>query len=122
MPEINNAVLTAFCDESVRNMGDLLAGLLDAPARVLDAAVGKGVPAILGTTAAALLRPESWEAADYAAVELRDIAGSGSGGRTTLTNHDVIALLRVLVVLKHLMGQNAQLGPLVRKIAVNPRV
>jgi hypothetical protein len=38
-----------------------------------------------------------------------------------LTNHDVVALFRVLVALRYMIAGNPQLGPLVRKIAVNPR-
>lgn len=119
---IDDPQLLAFVNESVRSTADLLAGLLPIPTAVLDAALGQGLPVVLGTTAADLLSPEAWDAAKYAALGApQEIAGSDSSGRTLLTNHDVIALLRVLVVLKQLMDANAQLGPLVRKIAVNPR-
>ena len=119
---IDHVPLLKFVNESVRPTADLLAGLLTVPTAVLDAVTGQGLAAPLGTTVADLLRPEPWEPSDYTAVgAAQGITGSDSGARVALTNHDVIALLRVLVVVKAMIADNAALGPLVRKIAVNPR-
>ncbi len=118
---IDHPVLLKFTNESIRTTADLLAGLLTVPPAVLDAVVGQGLAAALGTTDAALLRAGPWEPGDYQAVAPQLIAGSGDNARAQLTNHDVIALLRVLVVVKGMIAANDQLGPLVRKLAVNPR-
>lgn len=119
---IDDAQLLAFCNESVRTTADLLAGVLTVPTAVLDAVVGQGHCTALGTDPEKLLREEPWGTEDYAALgAAQEIAGSGSGGRVPLTNHDVVALFRVLVALRYMIAGNPQLGPLVRKIAVNPR-
>ncbi len=118
---IDNPVLRRFTDETVRTTADLLAGVLSVPTAALDAVVGQGLAAALGTTDAALLRAEPWEPSDYQAVPAQGITGTDDNARVQLTNHDVIALLRVLVVVKGMIAANDQLGPLVRKIAVNPR-
>ncbi|AMV23427.1 hypothetical protein VT84_03390 [Gemmata sp. SH-PL17] len=119
---IENAPLLRFTNESIRTTADLLAGLLTVPTAVLDAVVGQGLAATLGTNNAALLREAPWEASDYTALgAAQGIAGSDDSARVVLTNHDVIALLRVLVVVRQMIQANDQLGPLVRKIAVNPR-
>ncbi len=118
---IDNPVLLKFCNETVRPTADLLAGLLTMPTAALDAVVGQGLAAALGTTDADLLRDTPWDAGDYTALgAAQGITGTDAGARTLLTNHDVIALLRVLVVVKQMIGANTDLGPLVRKIAVNP--
>lgn len=118
---IDNQTLLAFCNQTVRPAADRLAGLLPVPLAVLDAAVGQGLPAVLGTTASALLRAEPWTDADYAAIPQHEIVGSGSDGRAVLTNWDLIGILRVLSALKTMMAANEALGPLVGKVAVNPR-
>ena len=119
---IDNAPLLKFVNESIRPTADLLAGLLTVPTAVLDAVVGQGLAEVLGTTDAELRRAEPWDATDYTAVgAAQGLTGSDSGARVALTNHDVIALLRVLVVVQAMIADNAALGPLVRKIAVNPR-
>ncbi len=118
---IDNPQLLRFTNETVRPTADLLAGLLTVPPAVLDAVVGQGLAAALGTTDADLLRVEPWEPSDYTAIgAAQGITGTDAGARTLLTNHDVIALLRVLVVVRQMIAANDQLGPLVRKIAVNP--
>ncbi|AMV28811.1 hypothetical protein VT84_30740 [Gemmata sp. SH-PL17] len=119
---IENPALLKFTNESVRTTADLLAGLLTVPTAVLDAVVGQGLSATLGANDTALLRSAAWEASDYTAIgAAQGIAGTDTGARAMLTNHDVIALLRVLVVVKQMIAANSDLGPLVRKIAVNPR-
>ncbi len=118
---IDNALLLSFVNESVRTTADRLAGLIPVPVAVLDAAVGQGHPATLGTTAEELLRAEPWTDEDYAVIPVQVITGSDSGGRAALTNHHVIAILRVLVSVKYMIEMNAALGPLVGTVAVNPR-
>lgn len=120
---ITHSGLTSFCNETLRPLADLLAGVLNTPTTVLNAVAGKDLAAVLGTTDAEINRAESWGPEDYAKLgEPQVIADSDSGGRTELTNYDVVAILRVIVVLKLMMGANPQLGPLVAKFAVNPRV
>ncbi len=119
---IDNPVLLKFTNETVRTTADLLAGLLTVPTAALDAVAGQNLAAVLGTTDAELLRAEPWDASDYTALgAAQGITGTDSGARSLLTNHDVIAFLRVLVVVRQMIAANDQLGPLVRKIAVNPR-
>ncbi|VTS01554.1 unnamed protein product [Gemmata massiliana] len=118
---IDNPVLLKFTNETIRITADLLAGLLTLPTAALDAVTGQGLAAVLGTTDAALMRAEPWDPSDYQGVTAQGITGSDTDARVQLTNHDVIALLRVLVVVKQMIAANDQLGPLVRKIAVNPR-
>ena len=119
---IDNAVLLSFCNESVRPVADRLGGLLPLPVAVLDAAVGKGLCEVLGTTPTDLTRAQSWTDADYTALGApQPITGSDSGGRTLLTNHDVIGVLRVLAAVKAMIDANPARGPLVGKVAVNPR-
>lgn len=120
---ITNEPLLRYCNETVRPVADLLAGILDTPTRYLDALVGQGHAVTLGTDDATLLREAAWGVEEYTAVGAPEvITDSGSGGRVTLTNYDVIAFTRVMVVLKQMLQANPALGPLVRKIAVNPRV
>lgn len=121
MEEIDNAALLAFVNETIRPVSDRLAGLLPLPTAVLDAVGGKSLAAVLGTTDAELNRAEPWADADYAAVALKAIAGSGNDARTTLTNHHVIGILRVMAALKQMAAANPTLGPLVAAVAVNPR-
>lgn len=118
---ITNDVLLNFCNETVRTTADRLAGLLPVPVAVINAAVGQGIAALLGTTDAVLFRAEPWTNTEYAAVELQTITNSNSGGRTTLTNHHVIGILRALAAVKAMVDANPALGPLVAAVAVNPR-
>lgn len=119
---IDNPQLLKFVDETVRPLADLLAGILETPTAYADALVGQGHAATLGTDDATLLRAEAWVDADYAALGAPQVVtGSDSGARTLLTNYDVVGLSRVVVVLKNLIAANPSLGPLVRKMAVNPR-
>jgi hypothetical protein len=121
---IDNPVLLGFCNESLRPFADLLAGIRNLPADVMDAVAGKGLSAVLGTTDAALLRSSTatpWTPDDYAAVAPHDVTGSDSAGRTLLTSHRVIALIRVAVFLREALEMDANLGALVATFAVNPR-
>lgn len=118
---IDNQPLLAFTNDTVRPLGDRLAGLLPLLTTVPDAVVGQGLAAVLGTTDAELFRASPWTADDYAAVTPQAITGSDSGGRVQLTTHDVIGLLRVVAALGAMAAANPSLGPLVGKIAVNPR-
>lgn len=119
---IDNPLLLTFVNESVRTLADRVAGLVGVPGPILDAAVGQGLPAVLGTTAEELLRGTPWTDDDYAALGApQEIVGSGAGGRAPLTNFDVIAVLRVAAVLRYLIESNPALGPLLGKVAVNPR-
>ena len=118
---IDDPVLLAFCNETLRPVGDRLAGLLPLPQAVIDTIAGKGLSAVLGTTDAKLFRSEPWELADYGEIAPAVIAGADSAGRTAITNYDVIALVRVLVTLRLMSAANDQLGPLVAKWGVNPR-
>jgi len=119
---IDNAVLLRFCDETIRPMADRLGGLLPTLPPILAAVTGQGIAELLGTTDAELQRASAWEPADYGAVTADTIFDSDSGARTLLSNRDVIALLRVFVVLSGMVAANPQLLPLVGKIAVNPRI
>lgn len=118
---ITNANLLFFTNESIRTVADKLAGLLPLPEQILDAAVGRGFPTLLGTTNTALLQSTAWTDADYEAIPLATVTDSDSGGRVLLTNHDVIGVLRALVALKNMKAANPSLGPLLGRVAVNPR-
>lgn len=123
---IDNAVLTRFCDESLRPAADRLAGLLQFPGAVADAAVGQALPGLLGTTAEDLTRAEPWAVEDFVAAVTatggeQDIVGSDAGGRTLLTTLDVLKLLRVIVWLRTAIAADPALSPLIYKFAVNPR-
>ena len=118
---IDNASLLAFVNESIRPVADRLAGLLPVPPAVLDACAGQGLAAALGTTDTELRRSQPWTDSDYAAIPVQTITGSDSGGRTLLTNHHVIGILRVLAAVKSLADDNPALGPLLGATAVNPR-
>jgi hypothetical protein len=121
---IDNPVLLRFCDETVRPVADRLAGLLPLLDAVADAATGQGLAAVLGTTDSALFRgaDEPWGPEDYGATGApQAVTGSDAGGRTLLTTYDVIAFLRVMAALKGMRAANPALGPLIGKLAVNPR-
>lgn len=118
---IDHPDLLSFCNESIRTIFDNLATLVAFPDLAINTVIGKDLLTPLGAKASDLFRAEPWTNEDYAAIPVEDISGSGNGGRTTLTNHDVIAALRVMIVLKGMMAQNPALGPLIGKIAVNPR-
>lgn len=118
---IDNALLLAFVNETIRPVGDRLAGLLPIPKAVLDALQGQGLAAVLGTSDAALRREQGWEQADYDAVPLQAIAGSDAGGRALLTNHHVIAVIRALAAVKNLDDDNPALRIVLGAVAVNPR-
>lgn len=120
---IDNPLLLAFVNDTVRNLGDRLAGLLPVPVAVLNAVAGQGHSATLGTTDDKLFQTATWTADDYTALGApQPIAGSDASGRTLLTNYDVIGIVRVMVALKAMADANPALGPLVAKVAVNPRV
>mgnify|MGYP006921389712 CR=1 FL=1 len=118
---IDNPVLLAFCNETVRPTSDKVAALLPLPDVILAAAAGKGLSAILGTTDAKLMQPTPWADADYAAIPQDSIVGTDSGARTLLTNWDVIGFLRVMVALNGMIDTHPTLPGLIGKIAVNPR-
>lgn len=118
---IDNAPLLAFVNESIRPVADRLAALLPLPDAVLDACLGQGLVELLGTNATDLLQAAPWTDENYEAIPLQSITGSDSGGRTLLTNHHVIGILRVLAVVKAMKSDNPALGPLVGAVAVNPR-
>lgn len=121
---IDNPLLLKFCNETVRPVADRLAGLLPLLDSVRDAVVGQGHAAVLGTDDATLLRgpDHPWMEADYAAVGApQAIVGSDSDGRSLLTNHDIIAFVRVMAALRGMKTANPNLGPLMGKLAVNPR-
>lgn len=121
---IDNPVLLRFCDESLRPFADLLAGIKESPRLLMDTVAGQGLAAVLGTTTEPLLRSsmtQPWQPADYAAVPDEVITGSDAGGRTTLTAHQVIALIRVAVFLREALEVDPQLGALIATFAVNPR-
>lgn len=118
---IDNQVLKNFCDQTIRPFADLMSALIQIPQPVLDAVAGKGLASILGTDDATLFRSEPWLEVDYGAVTPDIIVGTDSDGRKILSNHEIIALTRVLVFLRNEMVANTQLGPLVMGVAVNPR-
>lgn len=118
---IDNEVLTKFCDETMRPFADLMAALIQIPQPVLDAVAGKQLATLLGTDDATLFRQEAWTPTEYGAVTPDVIVGTDSGIRKILSNHEIIALLRVLVFLRNEMVANTQLGPLVMGVAVNPQ-
>lgn len=118
---IDNPVLLAFCNETVRPTSDKVAALLPLPDVILAAAMGKGLSAVLGTTDAKLTQGTAWTDADYAAIPQDSIVGSDSGARTLLTNWDVIGFLRVMVALNSMIAAHQTLPALIGKIAVNPQ-
>ncbi len=118
---IDNPVLLTFCNETIRPTADRLGGLLPLLTSITDAVRGQGLAAVLGTTDAELFRTTPWDVADYAAIPPQDITGSDGSNRTLLTNHDVIGLIRVIAALSAMRSANPSLGPLVGRIAVNPR-
>lgn len=122
---IDNPVLTTFCNESIRPIADRLAGLIHLPKQVIATMKGKGLIEVLGTDEAALLRNgllQPWSNEDYMALGApQEITNSGDSSRPTLTNYDVIGLVRVLVTLQNMIDANPLLPSLVGKIAVNPR-
>ena len=117
---IDNPVLLNFVNESVRTVSDRLAGLLPLPDQIINSCVGQGLCKILGTTVEDLL-DGPWTDEMYAAIPVRVITGSDSGGRVLLTNHHVIGILRSLAAVKYLADTNPALGPLLGAVAVNPR-
>jgi hypothetical protein len=122
---IDNAALLAFVDESVRVLGDRAAGVFSFISQFLDAAKGKGFATLLGTTDEELFRDQPWELKDFASTfvtQPQPIVGSGNGGRTTLTNLDVIAMVRLAQWLQTSRNMDPTIGPQVAKVAVNPRV
>lgn len=116
----DNALLLNFVNESVRPVADRLAGLLPLPDAILNACIGQGLCEVLGTTPEDLLAGP-WTDEMYQAVPVDAIVGSDGGGRTLLTNHHVIGILRVLAAVKYLADSNPALGPLLGAVAVNPR-
>lgn len=120
---IDNLTLLSFTNESIRNISDLLAGILSLPDEIINVVIGKNFATVLGTTNNKLLQAEPWTNQDYMDLGApEEILNSDSGGRTILTNYDIIGILRVLIVLQQMINANPSLKPLVYKIAVNPRV
>lgn len=119
---IDNTIVGTFGNETIRPTSDLLATIASLPDKILAAAVGKGIPELLGTTSDKLLQAAEWTDADYAAIVQQDITGSDSDNRVMLTNYDFIQLSRVLVVLKSLISLHPTLPQLFGKMAVNPQV
>lgn len=119
--DIDSPVLRAFCDETARTTSDRLYVLLYLPDQILQSAIGKGLPAILGTTAEKLLQPTPWEQADYDAIPVQNITGTDSGNRTLLTNHAIIKFLRIMVTLRGLVLLHPEIASEVGLIAINPR-
>lgn len=122
MADIDNPVVRGFCNETTRPTSDKLAVLFPLPAQILDSAIGKGISELLGTTTDKLLQATEWTDADYAAVPIQNIVGTDSDNRVLLTNHDMIAFLRVMVVLRGLLILHPTLPILIGKLAVNPRI
>jgi hypothetical protein len=120
MAEINNPVGLTFCNETIRIFGDRLAGLMAVPDVILAAAIGKGIPEMMGTTSAKILQQTDWTADDWAAIPIMTITGSDSGNRTLLTNVDVIKMLLVAAKLSMLSKAYPWLPPLIGNVAVNP--
>lgn len=119
---IDHPVLRSFCDDTLRPLGDLLAGLMPAIGTIIAAATGKGIPGLVGTDSAALFRPAEWLAADYAATGApQPVVGADAGGRNARTHHDVIALLRAVAALKAMVDANPSFPALIAGWAVNPR-
>ena len=122
---IDNAALLSFVNESVRPLADRTAGMFGVVDAFLDAAKGKGFAPVLGTDDATLFRSTPWEFSDFAACLVDGapvpIVGSDSGGRTLLTNIDVLAMIRLAQWHKNAKATDPGIGPQVAKIAVNPR-
>ena len=122
---IDDAALLKFVDESVRTLADKAAGVFGFVDAFLEAARGKGVAALLGTDDETLFRSTPWEQSDFAAClvggEPVAITGSDDGGRTLLTNVDVLAMIRLAQWLKNAKAADPAIGPQVAKVAVNPR-
>lgn len=121
MAEINNPVGLAFCNETIRIFGDRVSGLLPTPDIILAAAIGKGIPEMMGTTSAKITQLTDWTPEDWAAIVEIPITGSDSDNRTLLTNIDVIKMLLVAAKLSMLIKAYPWLLPLLGKVAVNPR-
>ena len=122
---INDAALLKFVDESVRTLADKAAGVFGFVDAFLEAARGKGVASVLGTDDDTLFRATPWEVADFEACLVNGsplgITGSDDGGRTLLTNIDVLAMVRLAQWLKNAKAADPTIGPQVAKVAVNPR-
>lgn len=120
--EIDNPVLNAFNDQTLRPATDLISGILDLLDKIPNAAAGKGIPEILGTTTEKLLQAAEWTDADYAAVTQMTIKGSDSDGRNLLTNWDDIGVLRAIITLQLMVAAHPNLRRLIARVARNPRI
>ena len=120
MEEITNEALMNLVDVSIRPAADSIAGLIDVPSGIINAIIGQNLAEVLGTTNEILFRPEAWTEVEYGAVTLKTIARIPGDTRKVVTNHNVIALVRVLVNLDLMDKANPMLRPLLGAIAVNP--
>jgi len=118
--EVNSPVLKVFCDEAVRRLADLLAGVVDMPKQFLELAQARGVSGLVGTTDAALMRPEQWTPDDYSKIVPKLIAGADSDGRSERTTLDLVKFVRIVAWLKGELDANPAVGVIVRGWAVNP--
>ncbi len=121
MPDIDNSVALTFCNETLRPLADMLAGLIIVPAEIIATVKGKGLSTILGTDDITLLRQQAWTTDDYKAVSFGEVIGSDSGGRTLCSNIDMLAILRVAIALDEMINADSNLKPLIAKWAVNPK-
>lgn len=107
-----------YCNEVIRPLADVLAGLMDHPAAVLGAFKAKGHAEKFGFDQALVEKLEELKPQDYGFEE--QPIPTGNDGRTATTNRELLALLRVVGFLGRALDMDPAAKLLIRKWAVNP--
>lgn len=109
-----------FCNEVVRPLADLVAGIMDKPKAVLDTFASKGLATDCGFAESLVTQDAALQASDYAAITPAMIPTGDD--RTPFSNIELLAFLRIIRFLGASLDADPAAKLLIRKIAVNPRV